>query len=697
MRERKTRPESTGRPGGALADDRDIRSMPLDQVRDLACELRACQLRLTDQNEDTSRAHAELKDTLARYQELFDRAPVAYLTLVPECEIRAVNHAAVAMFGAPESELVGSSLSELVLPKDVARFSRHMNRVCHENCTQSQELTFTKPDGGSFVACVESIAVRDASGQPRQCRMAMIDVTERVKAQAELQHSERLLRTIIDATGEAMISVGAHGLIELFNSAAERMFGYRRAEMVGAPIERLISQRFRADDLERMGDCFAVGRSESEIGRVWETTGMRRDGTEFPVELMRTVGRSDDGPFVIAIARDLTERKRAEQERRELDARLQEAQRLESLGTLAGGVAHDFSNLLVGVLGNASLAMDEVSPNSPVWQLLSRIERAARSAADLTRQLQAYSGRGSFVIAPVDVSVIVREMTHLLRSSVSRRAELGFELANEPLLIQADASQVRQVILNLAVNASESFGEKSGSVTIRTGVVHADNVLRKRAHLGEQLPAGQCIAITVTDTGCGMDERTKSRVFDPFFTTKFTGRGLGLAAVLGIARSHGGAVDVESRPGSGTSVTVLFPCCGPQGESTDADTALGSRGVVLVVDDEETVRQVASAVLKRNGYDARCTSNGREALDVFGKDPGAFAAVLLDLTMPELDGEETIRELRRLRPDIPVILSSGYEPGEVMERLEDARPTAFIRKPYSAAALIDQIRAILAH
>lgn len=691
-------PDSVGDVAERSAATLRVDSLPIEELRALACELHACQSGLQSQNDELRRAYRALEDSLDNYQELFDRAPVGYLTLVPECEIREANRAAAELFGVEQSALIGAAFADFVSPKDAAEFKQHMNCVCYERGAQSQEVEFVRSPGGVFTARLESVAVRDSSGQLRQCRMAMVDVTERVRAQTDLQHSERLLRTIIDAAGEAMISVDAGGTIALFNSAAECLFGYRPETVVGTPMEHLISERCRADVLERLGDSVAERGSNQCVKSVCETTGLRRDGAEFPLELSRAAGRGEDGPFVVVVARDLTERKLAERRRREIDARIQEAQKLESLGTLAGGVAHDFSNLLVGVLGNASLAMDTLPPDSSAWKLLERIERAARDAADLTKQLLAYSGRGSFVVAPIDLSSVVRDMTHLLRSSVSRKATLRFDLAADGVLTTADAPQMRQIVVNLVTNASEALDEASGTISISTGTADVDSDRLNAALLGDGPTPGEYAFLTVADTGHGMDDDTKARVFEPFFTTKFTGRGLGLAAVMGITRSHGGAIEVESEIGKGTTVTVLFPRCeaivvSPEVAAPTKQPAI--RGRILVIDDEETVRVVAEETLLREGYAVCCASDGREGLERFQEDSNGFDAVILDVTMPELDGVEALREIRRCRADIPVILSSGYDPSGIEDRLGAAKPSAFIQKPYMPAALLEQLRAVL--
>jgi len=397
---------------------------------------------------------------------------------------------------------------------------------------------------------------------------------------------------------------------------------------------------------------------------------------------------------------DVTARKRAEEERSRLEAQVQQAQKLESLGVLAGGIAHDFNNLLVGILGNADLALDELGPSSPARATVQEIVTAAKRAAELTRQLLAYSGKGRFIIGPVDINDLVREMAHLLDVSISKKALLRYNFASGLPAVMADASQIRQIVMNLIVNASEALEEKSGAIVITTGVMQCDRDYLKSMHLDEDLPDGLYVYFEVSDTGCGMDAETRDRIFDPFFTTKFTGRGLGLAAVLGIVRGHNGAIKVYSEPGRGTTFKVLLPAvetpaaCGHEPHAVTGGAWRGS-GTILLVDDEPTVRALGTRILQRAGFEVITARDGREAVDLFRAQPDTIVCVLLDLTMPRLGGEDAYRELRRIRPDVCVVLSSGYNEQEVSQRFAGKKLAGFIQKPYRAAVLLETIRRAL--
>jgi PAS domain S-box-containing protein len=389
----------------------------------------------------------------------------------------------------------------------------------------------------------------------------------------------------------------------------------------------------------------------------------------------------------------------AEQQRHELEAQVQQAQKLESLGILAGGIAHDFNNLLTAILGHANLALMDLAPESPARDSLREIDKASGRAAELCRQMLAYAGKGRFVVEPINLSRLIEELAHLLQVSISKKVLLRCQLAGELPEIDADAAQMRQVAMNLVINAAESIGDTEGVIAISTGVMECGREYLRSSQLVEPPAPGRYVFLEVTDTGCGMDAETLGRIFDPFFTTKFAGRGLGLAAVLGIVRSHRGTLKVESERGRGTTFRVLFPA----GAGAAAPAEPGARqlpwrgtGTILLVDDEEPVRNVAGRMLERCGFTVLCAGDGLEAVELFRAHASEIVCVLLDLAMPRMDGEETCRELRRIRPDVRVVLASGYSDQEIAQRFVDAGLSGFIEKPYRFDALGAVLRDALA-
>jgi two-component system cell cycle sensor histidine kinase/response regulator CckA len=411
-----------------------------------------------------------------------------------------------------------------------------------------------------------------------------------------------------------------------------------------------------------------------------------------------TAYRPAPGQFA-TIFIDVTERRRAEDDRKKMESQIQQVQKLESLGVLAGGIAHDFNNLLTGVLGNASLALLDIPEGTPAFDSLKQIELSAQRAADLCRQLLAYSGKGRFVVEPIDISELVEEMANLLQISISKKAVLKYALARHLPAISADVTQLRQIAMNLIVNASEAIGERSGVIAITTGAMDCDRSYLKSAFIDGDIPEGVYVYVEVSDTGCGMDAATKARIFDPFFSTKFAGRGLGLAAIIGIVRSHKGAIKVYSEPGRGSTFKVLFPTVSEPSVHHNAEdqsrAAVRLAGTILVADDDETIRSLARRTLERIGLQVLTASDGREAVDVYRQHAGQIRLVLLDMTMPHMNGEEAFREIRRIRPDCVVILSSGYNESDATSRFSGKGLAGFIQKPYRQSELIAKVGAVL--
>ena len=522
------------------------------------------------------------------------------------------------------------------------------------------------------------------------------EVAERRKAEEALRDAKDTLTALIEASPAAIVAFDPQMRIRLWNRAAERLFGCRREEVIGrrAPY---VPQDSRDEIEALLRRAFAGEPAQGE-----ELAFRGRDGAlvEISVSTAPVPGPAGGIHEVIAIILDITGRKRAERERRALEEKIQKTQKLESLGVLAGGIAHDFNNLLMGILGNADLALLRMPPESPGRPNVQAIDTAAQRAADLTNQLLAYSGAGRFVVERVDLNRLVEETAGLLRTVISKKVVLRFALAPDLPPVEADATQIRQVVMNLITNASEAIEDRNGMVTVSTGVLEADRAYLSGTYLDESLPEGRYVYLEVSDTGCGMDEETRARIFDPFFTTKFTGRGLGLAAVLGIVRGHGGAIKVYSEPGRGTSVKVLLPEAlgsireSPEGPGSGRETWRG-RGLVLVVDDDAPVRQVAAMMLEDAGFRVLQAADGREGVELFRSYAEEIAAVLLDLTMPRMSGEEAFREMRRIRPDVPVILSSGYNEQDATNRFAGKGIAGFIQKPYRSADLLAEIRKVL--
>jgi PAS domain S-box-containing protein len=510
---------------------------------------------------------------------------------------------------------------------------------------------------------------------------------------------------LYDFSPVGYFTISHEGIILETNLTGAAMLGVERGLLIGNPFTKFINR----DDQ----DIFYHHRRnliETKNMQICDLKFVKKDGSQFHAHLQSTIVLDADSsaPQLRSAISDISKRKRAEAEKLASERQVRHAQKLESLGVLAGGIAHDFNNILMAILGNADLALVELSPMSPVRGNLQEIEKAVKRASELVKQMLAYSGKGQFVIEPIDTGKLIKEMAHLLEVSISKKAMLRCNLAENLPTFNGDVTQIRQVIMNLITNASEAIGDGNGVIALSTGTMYCDRSYLNdvnavlRTGLDEPLPEGDYIYFEVADTGCGIDAETIEKIFDPFFTTKFTGRGLGMSAVLGIMRGHKGALKIYSEVGKGTTFKVFFPVNGLPDDGIAVrrkDEAEGKdwrgSGTVLIADDEETVYTVGKQMLERMGFSVLTAPNGREALKVFHEHTDEIVCVLLDLTMPHMDGKEAFREMRRLRPGVTIILCSGYNEQDAIRHFAGKGLAGFIQKPYNLAALREKLIDVL--
>ena len=502
-----------------------------------------------------------------------------------------------------------------------------------------------------------------------------------------LRESEARFRHLVDVMGEGMWVVDPQGMTTFVNRRMAEMLGYAPEEMVGRSLtdfmfegEVPLSQRHLAQRREGIAAQYDFRFRKKDGSEIWTIV----TGNPVLDEEKRVVS-------VLGIITDITERRQAEQ------AQLQ-SQKLESLGVLAGGIAHDFNNLLTAILGNINLAQMCIPPLSPAQPYLENLEKSVHRATALTRQMLAYSGRGRFVVAPLDLNQAVEEMSHLLGVSISKKVALRFQLQPGLPALMAEASQIQQVVMNLVTNASEAIGDREGIVSIRTGLQTLAEADLARDFPNQPIEPGTFLTLEVSDTGQGMSPEVQARIFEPFFTTKFTGRGLGLSAMQGIVRGHKGGIRVYSEVGKGSTFKLIFPAgleVAPAWPAEGEPEGWTGSGTILVVDDEESVREVAEAHLRSMGFDVIHARDGLEALEQFKARRGTIRAVLMDLTMPHMDGTETFRELRRLDPQCPVVLTSGYNEQDAIQDFQGKGLAAFVQKPFQRADLVQALRRAL--
>ena len=402
-----------------------------------------------------------------------------------------------------------------------------------------------------------------------------------------------------------------------------------------------------------------------------------------------------------ALEMEVYERQAAEEKRRSLELQVWHAQKLESLGVLAGGIAHDFNNLLTVILGSADMALQVLTPGAPARSLVDEIRRASGHAADLTRQMLAYSGKGHFEIREFSLNDLVEEMARLLSASVAKNVRIHMNLAPDLAVVRADAAQVKQIVMNLITNAAESVpANQPGLVTLTTRSRFYDRHELEGSRLPEIPGAGEFVCLEVADNGTGMDPATIDRLFEPFFTTKATGRGLGMSATLGIVRGHHGAILVENAGGGGTQIRVLLPAAPIFAAALDTLVVLGEgdwqgRGTILLVDDEEAVRSLAARMLERIGFEVLVAGDGVEGVEVFSARADTIRCVLLDFSMPRMDGVQASQRMNQIRSGVPIIVCSGFNQQELEHRFEGISIAAFLHKPFRYEQIREAFRAAL--
>ncbi|MDD2735138.1 MAG: PAS domain S-box protein [Desulfuromonadaceae bacterium] len=614
-----------------------------------------------------------------------EAASDAIFWIKPDGGIADVNPAACRSLGYTREELLRLSVADVDTHADAEVLLQQFPEL-RKLGSMKLESEHRRKDGSVFPVEI-AINYVQLEGEERNCAFVR-DITERKQAESALMESELRFRSLMeDIPSVAAQGYALDGTVLFWNRASELLYGYRTEEALGANLLDLIIPEELKEGV--IGSIQLMIESGEHIP-AGEILLKRKDGSRVPVfsshALLKPIGRQ---PELFCLDIDLTERKSAEEQRIKLEQQLLHAQKLESLGVLAGGIAHDFNNILMAIMGNADLALMRINKESPAVENLHRIEQASARAADLAKQMLAYSGKGKFVVENIDLNILLEEMLHMLEVSISKKAVLRLNRHTPLPTVEADATQMRQIIMNLVINASEAIGEKSGVIAITTGCMDCGRSYLKDIWLDENISEGLYIYLEIADTGCGMDKETLAKLFDPFFTTKFTGRGLGMAAVLGIVRGHKGAIKVYSDPKRGTTFKILLPAnCRPVEIFNDAshNNDWKGEGNVLLVDDEETVRGIGTEMLKELGFNVITAEDGRDAVEKF-KATQDFAFVILDLTMPHMDGEQCFRELRQLNSDIKVIMSSGFNEQEVTEKFVGKGLAGFIQKPYKLSVL----------
>jgi len=650
-------------------------------------------VKLRGSNQDiTERRKADdrLRESGEYLRFFFEYAPAALAMFDHNMCYLHVSNRWRSDYGLGERALLGVSHYQ-IFPEIPEKWKEAHRRGLAGEVIREEEERFERADGSLQWLCWEIRPWNKSDGTVGGIVIFTEDITARKRTEEALRKSETEFRMLAESMPQIVWICAPDGRNIYFNQQWVDYTGLSLEESYGHGWNRPFhpDDQVRAweawQDATRNGTTYALEcrlRGADGIYKWWLIRGLPlldQEGT-----ILKWFGTCTD----------IDELKKGEEEKLLLEQKFQQTQKLESLGVLAGGIAHDFNNILMVILGNADLALMRLGKESPAIENLHNIERAAARASDLSKQMLAYSGKGRFVVENLNLNSLLEEMLHMLQVSISKKAVLRFNFAPRIPSVAVDATQLRQIVMNLVINASEAIDDKSGVIAISTGCMECDKNYLKDVWLNEDLDEGMYVYLEVADTGCGMDNETLSKIFDPFFTTKFTGRGLGMAAVLGIVKGHKGAIKVYSEPGRGTTFKILLPASDRPADlsSSVSHTAdwQGS-GTVLLVDDEESVRGTGSEMLRELGFSPITANDGREAIGIFKETPG-IAFVILDLTMPHMDGEQCFRELRQLQPDLKVIMTSGYNEQEVTQKFAGKGLAAFIQKPYKLSMLREVIR-----
>lgn len=640
------------------------------------------------------RIEEELRNRESYLRSIFRTAPVGIGT-VREGIIEDVNPFLCAMTGYSRDELVGKEAGLLESPEDPSGIpgAPVWARPAEEEGGMIETRFITS--SGEVLDILLSSTLLDPEDPSKGNTFTALDISESRRSSEALKESEAYFRAIFQSINDGVFVDDADTMeIIDVNDTVTRMYGYSRDEVIR---RRIAGMSSGSPPYDQAGAVTRLEKARREGPQVFEWLAKHRSGRTFWVEVNARYAEIAGRKRFIVTVRDITDRKAAEEERRRLERKMHRAQKLESLGVLAGGIAHDFNNIMMIVLGNAQLASSSLPEGSPAAGSLADIETAAHRASELCRQILAYSGKSPLSMQSVDPGELVKEMTGLLRASIPKQIRLDLTVPPGLPEIVGDPASLRQVFMNLIINASEAMDETPGTIQVTLGSDRYDSGELAEFMFSEPPASGEFVSLEVSDTGCGIAPGALDVIFEPFYTTKSAGRGLGLAAVQGILGSHGGGIRVTTEPGKGTSVKVLLPRPettpeppAPSGEDQVSREWRG-RGSLLLVDDEESLRNLGTRMLEHLGFSVETARDGIEAVEVYRENPGRFRGVLMDLSMPRMDGIQAYRELIRTDPELKAVLISGYRGEDAAAGLPGGGFSGFLQKPYT----LEKLRSLL--
>ncbi len=643
---------------------------------------------------DQKRAQNDLIASEQRFRMYFEQAPLGYQSLDENGCVLEVNPKWLELMGYEREEVIGRWWGNFLAPGYAEVFREKFEQFKATGSVQDVTFEMVARDGRRIAAAFDGLIARDAGGEFLRTHCVMRDITRQLQAEAALRSTNEVLTSLFNSSPLAAFSTDSQGRIALWNPTSETLLGWSAEEVMGrfAPMVPDGMDEFFRDWIR------AVSAGDSFISR--ELDVVTAGGEILPVSLSMAPIRSAEGTVIGAMGmlQDLSDRRRAEQSRARLEERLHEVRQMETLGVLAGGIAHDYNNLLMSIMGNVDLAMLETIPETHLAEDLEEIRRAALRASDLTSQLLAYAGKGALLMAKLDLAGLVRKVRPRLTGCLGG-CELSLDIPDRPMEIRGDFSQLQRILESLVTNAAEALGGDGADVTVRVAerIVSADELAEAS---GARMEAGVGVVLEVIDEGPGMSESTLAKVFDPFFSTKFTGRGMGLPAVLGVMRAHSGRIGIDSELGRGTRISLYFPRAGDVASQPSELTAgpdqteFLASGTVLVADDDESVRRVAHRLLTHFGLDVLLAVNGQDAIDQASRQAEQIDLYLLDVVMPKVGGIDVFEEIRHRDSSAQIVLMSGYAEPVSIHSLQRSGLIGFIQKPFVQNQLLGVLREV---
>ena len=644
------------------------------------------------------RRTAQLAESQAQIRCAFDLSPIGNALVGINGRILKVNTALCNILGYTEDELLSKTIQDISDPGDLASDIDNQRQLLAGTIATCQIQKRCRRAQGRLI-CIQQncFLVRDSNNEPSYFIFQIQDITDRKQTEQTLLSANHYNRSLIEASPDPLVTIGSDGKITDVNLAAEVATGCRREELIGTDFANYFT------DPERARAGYRHVFQEGHIHN-YELNIRCRDGSEIPVLYNASVYRNTNGQVigVFAAARDISERKQAEQTRLDLELKLQQLKKAESLGRMAGAIAHHFNNQLYVIMGNLEMAMDDMSQDSDTFRSMAEAMKAADKVAQISSLMLTYLGQTPGKQEPLDLSDICRQSLPLLQASLPKQILFHADLPATGPFIRTNVGQIQKILANLVANAFEAAGENPGTIDLRVKTVALENIPNTNRFPVDWQPKESVYAcLEVADTGCGIESGEIEKVFDPFFTTKFTGRGLGLSVVLGLVGAQGGGITVESHPGRGSIFRVFLPVSAEAApvslKKTESVPEMEETGTVLVVEDDPLVRHMIKTMLIHLGFSVLEAKDGVEAVAVFQQHQHEIRCVLSDLTMPRMDGWATLAALRKISPKIPVILSSGYDEALVMAEEHSERPDAFLGKPYQLKGLHETIDRVLAN